>query len=100
MGSREEDRELPAKLLAAYRRELELHSLIRYITPQLESLAKACERNWQIQTALMIIALINTNDPDLAKALAEATHVPVKALNVVVPVLLTYLFMRLGYLIN
>ena len=78
----------------------ERHRFLGYLIPQLEPLRHSCEYNWLIQAVLITVATFNLYKPDLVTGIADAVKVPVASLNLVVPVVLTYLFIRFGYLLN
>jgi hypothetical protein len=76
------------------------HRFLGYLIPQLQPLRQSCEHNWLIQAVLITVAAFNLYKPDLVSGIAEAVKVPVSSLNLVVPVVLTYLLIRFGYLLN
>jgi hypothetical protein len=76
------------------------HRFLGYLVPQLEPLRQSCEHNWLIQAVLITVAAINLYKPDLVNGIAESVKVPVGSLNLVVPIVLTYLLIRFGYLLN
>lgn len=91
---------LPPKETAAVLSDEARHRFLGYLIPQLQPLRQACEHNWLIQAVLITVAAINLYKPDLVSGIAEAVKVPVASLNLLVPVVLTYLLIRFGYLLN
>lgn len=78
----------------------ERHKFLGYLIPQLEPLRASCEHNWLIQAVLITVAVFNLIRPEQVAGIAETIKVPVASLNLVVPVVLTYLLIRFGYLLN
>src|SRR5688572_9678061 len=76
------------------------HRFLGYLIPQLQPLRQSCEYNWLIQAVLITVAAFNLYKADVVSGIAEALKLPVASLNLVVPVVLTYLLIRFGYLLN
>lgn len=76
------------------------HRFLAYLMPQLEPLRQACEHNWVIQAVLITLATFNLYNSMLISGVASAAKIPVESLDLVIPIVLTYLVLRLGYLLN
>lgn len=83
------------------------HRFLAYLMPQLEPLRQACEHNWLTQTGLIALAsfhLYNNSAPGGGFTIVifgvTLGIIPFRALDVVFPLVLTYLMIRLGYLLN
>lgn len=76
------------------------HRFPAYLMPQLEPLRQACEHNWVIQAVLITLATFNLYNSTLVSGVASAAKIPVESLDLVIPIVLTYLVLRLGYLLN
>src|SRR5713101_474377 len=76
------------------------HRFLAYLMPQLEPLRQACEYNWLIQAVLITLATLNLYKPGLANSVAGVAKIPIESLDFVIPIVLTYLLIRFGYLIN
>ena len=75
------------------------HRFLAYLIPQLEPLRQACEHNWLTQAGLIALAgfhLYNISKPIVVFGMTF----PNEALDVAFPLVLTYLVIRLGYLLN
>lgn len=76
----------------------ERHRFLAYLMPQLEPLRQACERNFVTQAGLIALAcshLYSNSTPTVF-----GLTFPNEVLNIVFPLVLTYLVIRMGYLIN
>ena len=76
----------------------ERHRFLAYLMPQLEPLRQACERNFVTQAGLIALAcshLYSNSTPTVF-----GLTLPNQVLNIVFPLVLTYLVIRMGYLIN
>src|SRR3989442_2055784 len=82
------------------------HRFLAYLMPQLEPLRQACEHNWLTQTGLIALAgfyLYNsTPGGGFTIVIFGMTlgTIPSRSLDFVFPMVLTYLVIRLGYLLN
>ena len=76
------------------------HRFLAYLMPQLEPLRQACEHNWLIQAVLITLAAFQLYNPTMATGVASALKIPVESFDAVIPLVLTYLFIRFGYLLN
>ena len=76
------------------------HRFLAYLIGQLEPLRQSSEHNWLIQAVLITLATFQLYNPELVEGVAGAIKLPVKSLDLVIPVVLTYLHIRLGYLVN
>ncbi|HEX7722012.1 MAG TPA: hypothetical protein VF397_07630 [Pyrinomonadaceae bacterium] len=76
------------------------HRFLAYLMPQLEPLRQACEHNWLIQAVLITLATFNLYNSTLVSGVASAAKIPVESLDLVIPIVLTYLVLRMGYLLN
>src|SRR2546423_3564967 len=75
------------------------HRFLSYLMPQLEPLRQACEHNWLTQAGLIALAGIHLYNKSTPVAIFGFTF-PNEVLDVVFPLVLTYLMIRLGYLLN
>ena len=75
------------------------HRFLAYLMPQLEPLRQACERNWVTQVGLIALAGFHLHYNSTPIAIFGLTFTN-EVLNVVFPLVLTYLVIRLGYLLN
>lgn len=81
----------------------ERHKFLAYLMPQLEPLRQACERNFVLQAGLIALAASHLYDILTGNSTPISLFgltFPNKMLNVVFPLILTYLVIRMGYLIN
>lgn len=83
------------------------HRFLGYLMPQLDPLRKAVERNWVSQTVLIALAGFHLYYNSAAVGGFKVVIVgvtlgtiPFRALDVAFPLVLTYLVIRLGYLLN
>ena len=76
------------------------HKFLAYLIGQLEPLRQSSEHNWLIQAILITLATFQLYNPDLVEGLAAVIKLPMKSLDLVIPLVLTYLHIRLGYLVN
>src|SRR5438270_1598537 len=75
------------------------HRFLAYLMPQLEPLRQACEHNWLTQAGLIALAGFHLYNNSTPISIFGLTF-PNEVLNVVFPLVLTYLVIRMGYLIN
>jgi hypothetical protein len=76
------------------------HRFLAYLIGQLEPLRQSSEHNWLIQAVLITLATFHLYNPELVEGVAAAIKLPMKSLDLVIPLVLTYLHIRLGYLVN
>lgn len=76
------------------------HKFLAYLIGQLEPLRQSSEHNWLIQAILITLATFQLYNPELVEGLAAVIKLPMKSLDLVIPLVLTYLHIRLGYLVN
>jgi len=76
------------------------HRFLAYLMPQLEPLRQSCEQNWLIQAVLITLGAFQLYNPTMATGVASALRIPVDSFDAVIPLVLTYLFIRFGYLLN
>lgn len=76
------------------------HRFLAYLMPQLEPLRQACEHNWLIQAVLITLASFQLYNSRLVNGVASAARIPVESLDLIIPLVLTYLLIRFGYLLN
>ena len=76
------------------------HHFLAYLIGQLEPLRQSSEHNWLIQAVLITIATFHLYNPELVEGVAGVIKLPMKSLDLVIPLVLTYLHIRLGYLVN
>ena len=76
------------------------HRFLAYLIGQLEPLRQSSEHNWLIQAILITLATFQLYNPELVEGLAAVIKLPMKSLDLVIPLVLTYLHIRLGYLVN
>lgn len=76
------------------------HRFLAYLIGQLEPLRQSSEHNWLIQAVLITIATFHLYNPELVEGVAGVIKLPMKSLDLVIPLVLTYLHIRLGYLVN
>lgn len=76
------------------------HRFLAYLMPQLEPLRQSCEHNWLIQAVLITLGAFHLYNPTMATGVASALRIPVESFDAVIPLVLTYLFIRFGYLLN
>jgi len=76
------------------------HRFLTYLIGQLEPLRQSSEHNWLIQAVLITLATFHLYNPELVEGVAAVIKLPMKSLDVVIPLVLTYLYIRLGYLVN
>ena len=76
------------------------HRFLAYLIGQLEPLRQSSEHNWLIQAVLITLATFQLYNPELVEGVAAVIKLPVKSLDLVIPLVLTYLHIRLGYLVN
>src|SRR6266436_1792910 len=77
----------------------DLHRFLSYLMPQLEPLRQACEHNWLTQVGVIALAGFHLYKISTPIAIFGLTF-PNEVLDVVFPLVLTYLMIRLGYLLN
>jgi hypothetical protein len=78
----------------------ELHRFLAYLMPQLEPLRQACEYNWLIQAVLVTLASFHLYNSKHADEISTVTKIPLASLDLLIPIVLSYLLIRLGYLAN
>lgn len=76
------------------------HRFLAYLIGQLEPLRQSSEHNWLIQAVLITLATFHLYNPELVEGVAAVIKLPMKSLDLVIPLVLTYLHIRLGYLVN
>jgi len=76
------------------------HRFLAYLIGQLEPLRQSSEHNWLIQAVLITLATFHLYNPELVEGVAAVIKLPLKSLDLVIPLVLTYLHIRLGYLVN
>jgi len=76
------------------------HKFLTYLIGQLEPLRQSSEHNWLIQAILITLATFQLYNPGLVEGVSVAIKLPMKSLDLVIPLVLTYLHIRLGYLVN
>lgn len=76
------------------------HRFLGYLIGQLEPLRQSSEHNWLIQAVLITLATFHLYNPELVEGVAAVIKLPMKSLDLVIPLVLTYLHIRLGYLVN
>src|SRR3989442_16019086 len=75
------------------------HRFPAYLMPQLEPLRQACEHNWLTQAGLIALAGFHLYNNSTPISIFGLTF-PNEVLDIVFPLVLTYLVIRLGYLLN
>lgn len=76
------------------------HRFLAYLIGQLEPLRQSSEHNWLIQAVLIMLATFHLYNPELVEGVAAVIKLPLKSLDLVIPLVLTYLHIRLGYQVN
>jgi len=76
------------------------HHFLAYLIGQLEPLRQSSEHNWLIQAVLITLATFHLYNPELVEGVAAVIKLPLKSLDLVIPLVLTYLHIRLGYQVN
>jgi len=76
------------------------HRFLAYLIGQLEPLRQSSEHNWLIQAVLITLATFHLYNPELVEGVAAVIKLPLKSLDLVIPLVLTYLHIRLGYQVN
>ena len=83
------------------------HRFLAYLMPQLEPLRQACDRNWLTQVVLVGLGAFHFyNNTEMGGQVPITFFgitwgtIPNQALDYIFPLVLTYLIIRLGYLLN